>query len=376
MGGYRLVLGVFALSTAACGGEEHRVLKKMAAVSVGPNHTCARLETGELACWGNNSSGQLGNGTTVDALLPVPVQGISNAVALSANGDSASAVLLDGTVRCWGVRYSSVSGVVRSSSVPAPVDGIGSAELISAGDLNHTCVVETGGIVRCWGANQFGQLGNGTTSDAIEPVAVSNLTGALAVSANGFHTCVLIADGHVRCWGDGTDGVAGGTGRNFVTVPMEVNGLDDAVAISVGTFHACAVRAAGSVVCWGRNYEHELGTNLADDVSPSPVTVEGVSHAVSLASGEQHTCAVDSDGTVWCWGGNTSGELGSGTHSESALASPVHGLEAAESVSAGTGSTCALLRDHTVRCWGRNTFGALGNGTTQDSLSPVHVLER
>jgi len=371
------------LGLTACGGEEHQALSGVAAVSVGPNHACARLETGAVRCWGNNYSGQLGDGTSSDSLEAISVSGITSAHDISANGDSSCAVLADGTAKCWGVTFvpSSAPLSTRSllpeygSAFPHVVPGIGLAKAISSGSLYHTCVLETERVL-CWGRNQFGQLGNGAVDETSDPVIVSGISDAVSVGAGGFQSCAVLADGHVRCWGSGVDGVLGEGRNDYEKEPVELNGIVDAVAVTVGDFHACALRATGAVVCWGRNHEFELGSDSAGDYPTAPVDVDGLSDVVSLSAGFDHTCAVIVDGTVWCWGGNSDGELGSGAKSERELVIQVRGIATAESVAVGAGTSCAVLRDHTVRCWGRNTYGALGNGTTQDSLSPVTVLAR
>ena len=219
-------------------------------------------------------------------------------------------------------------------------------------------------------------MNGGSVDETSDPVSVSGLTDAVGIAADGFQSCAVLADGHIRCWGSDLDAVLGDDDlRSFQGGPVEVSGVADAVAITLGGFHGCALRADGTVACWGVNTGFELGNESAGDFPKAPVAVEGLSNVVSLSAGS-HTCAVIADGTVWCWGSNTDGELGSGVKSRRELPTQVRGLAAAESVAVGQGTSCAVLRDHTVRCWGRNTYGALGNGTTQDSLSPVTVLER
>jgi uncharacterized repeat protein (TIGR01451 family) len=347
-------------------------------VSAGPAHTCATLADGTLQCWGYNGYGQLGNGTTTSSSTPVTVSGISNAIAVSAGAYHTCATLADGTLRCWGYNaYGQLgNGTTTNSSVPVTVSGINTAVAVSVGIVGHSCAALTDGTVQCWGANNYGQLGNGTvTTNSSVPVTVSGISNAIVVSAGGYHTCATLADGTLRCWGSSATGQLGnGTTANSST-PVTVSGIDTAVTVSAGYGHTCATLADGTLQCWGDNGSGQLGNGTTTNNSSTPVTVSGLSAAVSVSAGSGHTCAALSDGTLRCWGDNSYGQLGDGTTtSSSSTPVTVSGLSNAVAVSAGGFHTCAVLADGTVRCWGSNGYGELGNGTTGfGSSTPVTV---
>ena len=283
------------------------------------------------------------------------------------------ALLTGGSVRCWGDNYYGElgNGTTTNSSTPVTVSDIATATAISAGDY-YTCALLTGGSVRCWGYNAWGQLGNGTTTDYSTPVTVSGITTATAISAGFRHTCALLTSGSVRCWGDNHYGELGnGTTTNSST-PVTVSGITTATAISAGRWHTCVLLTGGSVRCWGRNHYGQLGNGTTTD-SSTPVAVSGITTATAMSGGAYHTCALLTGGSVRCWGYNEDGELGNGTTTNSSIPVSVSGIKTATAISAGPWHSCALLTGGSVRCWGYNYYGELGNGMTTDSSTPVVV---
>ena len=165
-----------------------------------------------------------------------------------------------------------------------------------------------------------------------------------------------MADGTAKCWGLGESGQRGdGTFDTFALEPVAVSGLTGAVALAAGYGHACALLADATMRCWGGNGEGELGNGTtATPGTPQPVAVSGISGATAIATGAYHTCAVLGNGTLRCWGRNGQGQLGDGTFTNSSTPVPVSGITGVAAVSGGGGHTCALLTDGTVRCWGDN----------------------
>ena len=362
------------------------------AIEAGSFHTCARLDDGTVRCWGLNDSGQLGDGTTTNALTPVAVAGVAGAAAVSGGGFHTCARFSDGTLECWGRNDSGQLGdpatTTFSSATPVRVTGITSATSVAAGGF-HTCALFGDGSVRCWGQNDYGQLGNGTSDPVPDtpttfnptPVAVSGITSAVAISAGGWHTCALLRDGTIQCWGQNTYGQLGdgspitrpAPGRS--STPVTVTGITTAIAIQAGIFHTCALLADGTLRCWGRNDEGRLGNGTTAD-SSTPTIVSGIAPAAA-AAGAEHACALLQDGTVRCWGDNNWGQLGNGSPVGATATTPaaaVTGITTAMAASSGAEHTCALLQDGSVQCWGRNTDGRLGNGTTTNAFTPVTVV--
>lgn len=345
-------------------------------ISAGVDHSCALLGDGTARCWGRNSSGQLGDGTSTDSAVPVVVAGLSDAVAIDAGDAHTCAVLEDGSIRCWGDNGSGRlgNGTTTNSTAPVIVSGISNAAGVSAGST-HTCAVLRDGAARCWGLGGFdGQLGNGTTNSSSVPVAVSGISSAVAISAGRLHSCALLADTSARCWGSNFVGRLGdGTLTQYSRTPVTVSGLTNAITISAGSNHSCAALGDGTARCWGLNISNALGS--ANGTSSSvPVPVQGLTGAVAITPGGNNTCAVLGDGGVRCWGANNYGQLGNGTITDSGAPVAVSGLSGAVAITAGTNYSCALHADGAASCWGRNDiFGQLGDGTRLNSNIPVRV---
>jgi alpha-tubulin suppressor-like RCC1 family protein len=242
---------------------------------------------------------------------------------------------------------------------------------VSAGDY-HSCALLSSRTVKCWGRNDFGQIGDGTLEDKAAPVRVSGIKNAIQLSAGGDHTCAVFSSGTVKCWGNDYFGALGdGTTTNRST-PVRVIGISNATQVSAGAGHSCAVKSDGTVKCWGANWDGQLGNGTTTD-SPTPVTVSGISNATQVSAGNSHTCAVLSNGTVRCWGSNFDGELGDGTTLDTTpRTTPVQvkAISNAIQVSVSKGSesnmwapygqhTCAVLFNRAIKCWGHNGLGEL-----------------
>jgi alpha-tubulin suppressor-like RCC1 family protein len=245
-----------------------------------------------------------------------------------------------------------------------------------AAGFEHTCAILDDASVQCWGQNNFGQLGDGTTTNRSTPVTVPNLGLAISVTAGQKHTCAILSSGQVSCWGDNTFGQLGNGTTTSSSTPVTISGLSQVKAISAGGGHTCAVRVTGDVWCWGDNRLGQLGNgSIASPLqSSAPIQAHTV-NVVSIAAGASFTCALEI-GFVYCWGDNSLGELGNNSRTTSATPLPTApvsggaGVRAVE-VTAGQAFACALLSDSTVSCWGSNASGQLGNGTTTSSNVPV-----
>ena len=283
------------------------------AVEAGASHSCALRADGTVRCWGQNSSGELGNGTTTNRLTPVSVTGLTGAIALAAGGTFTCALRVGGQVDCWGSGSRLADGINLSRSVPGPVSGLTDAVAVAAGS-GHVCAVRVTGSMVCWGDRFSGQLGNGTTTgpSPLTPVPVFGITNAVAVTGGLGHTCALRADGLVRCWGDNSRGQLGNNSITPSSVPVPVANLAAGVAIAAGNFHSCAGVAAGRAHCWGDNDFGQLGdTTTTDRLTPVPVA--NLNAFSSIVAGGNHSGALVLNGAPFSWGINSNGAAGDGT---------------------------------------------------------------
>ncbi len=389
------------------------------AIATGTAHSCALLADKTVSCWGANGVGQLGNGTSDNSSdnssTPQTVTGLSNVTTIAASatlilfspsdrspgGLHSCALLADETVWCWGDNSWHQLGPKAPPSRTCdgkpcsrnPVDvGLSKVAAVATGGA-HSCVRLTDGTVWCWGANSFGQLGNGTFAISSPPVKVNKLKNVTAITAGGAHSCALLADGTVWCWGANSNGqlgpdVTSDGCRNFdidviepcVVNPVPVHSLSNVAAIAAGTDYTCARLTDGTVQCWGANSWGQLGrdTSLGSTLTSIPAPVAGLSNVVTIATGGAHSCASLTDGTVKCWGANGGGQLGNTTPTPRFTPVPVSGLSNVAAVAAadffeGSGHSCALLTDGTVWCWGANGSLQLGDGSITKSTSPITV---
>jgi len=302
----------------------------VSAIAAGDSHTCALKATGAVMCWGNNSQGRLGDGTTAARLVPTPVARLSSGVSAIAAGDSHTCALkATGAVVCWGNNHYGALGdrTTVDRLAPTPVAGLGSEVSDIAAGGGHTCALKATGAVVCWGNNNKGQLGDGTTVDRLVPTPVVGLGSGVAAIAAGYQfTCASKSTGAVACWGDNGNGQLGDGTRVGRLVPTPDASLGLGVsAIAAATYHTCVLQSAGGVLCWGDNAVGQLGDGSTDSrVSPTPVA--GLGSGVSaIAADAQHTCAMKSTGSVVCWGSNIFGQLGDGTKVNRPVPTPVVG---------------------------------------------------
>ena len=344
------------------------------AVTVGLAHACAVAATGAAYCWGNNYVGQLGTGDSAPRRVPAPVAGGHTFRSVSAGESHSCGVTTDGATWCWGSNASGQLGApgVAQTSMPVVVSGAPPLRSVAAGG-NHTCGVATDGSAWCWGLNASGQLGTGSQSSSQVPVRVTSTALFTRIGAGYVYTCGLTTDGAVLCWGNGTSGQLGnGDANSWTMYPTPLLGSRAYRALGVGRFHACGVTTIGEAFCWGSNSYGAVGDGSNTNVRSVPTPVAGGLIFGSVAAGDAFSCGVTAgSGAAYCWGINSSGQLGNGTRAERDLPTAVSGGLAFRSVLPGSWATCGVTNAGAAYCWG--TTGFLGTGRTEVEAAPVAV---
>ncbi|HEY2490597.1 MAG TPA: chromosome condensation regulator RCC1 [Streptosporangiaceae bacterium] len=275
------------------------------------------------------------------------------------------------------------NGTLTGSDVPGRVSGLSGVRAVAAGG-RHELAVLSGGTVVAWGDDTFGQLGNGIASangDTEVPAAVPGLSGVTAVAAGEEHSLALLSDGTVMAWGENRYGQLGSGSTAGSAVPVPVKGLTGVKAIAAGALFSLALLNNGTVMSWGRNDVGQLGNGKLAD-SSAPVPVKGLTGVTAIAGGGQHALALLSDGTVMSWGDNSNDQLGDGhdvsTQSLSTVPVPVVKITGVRAVAAGSEDSLALLSNGTVEAWGDNGFFELARpngfpGGIADSDVPLKI---
>ena len=427
---HRVVADSAGASVTQADGSPTQIAALPRYIDAGDAHTCVVLNDASLKCFGANTSGQIGSGGIVslgdapsemgDSLLAVNI-GAGRSVRAVSTGNAHTCVLLDdnttfGAVKCFGEGDAGRLGSGTTTDVGRSAAAMGdalavvqlgsgrTAKMIATGAA-HTCAVLDNDSVKCWGANDDGQLGLGDTDargdgalemgDALATVSLGLATGVrvTAIAAGDAHTCVMLSTGAVKCWGAGANGrlgtgdehsrgdEAGEMGASLAAIDLGAG--RSAKAISAGGAHTCVVRDTNDVVCWGVGATGRLGTGAEDDIGNEPgemgaalssVPLGTGRSAVAISAGASHTCVVLDNASLKCWGDGANGRLGTGNQNalgdqpnelgDSLAAIALGTGRTARAVVAGVAHTCVTLDTFAVKCFGLGTSGRLGSGGT------------
>ncbi len=366
----------------------------------------ATAPSGVAYAWGANAFGELGHAPLADSTTPVPVSGLPSGVLhVIAAARHSFAILADGSVKAWGrgTEGELGNGKAANSTTPVGVSGFGPGSGVAAvagnappisttnpsGD-GHSMALKTNGAVYGWGHDNSGQVGNGialpvapgTNVNVLSPVQVVGLgagSGVIAISAGGSHSLALKSDGTVLAWGNNQSGQLGDgaalPGADHSS-PVTVSGMgpgSGVVQVAAGNAFSVARKSDGTVWTWGNNASGQLGDGTTTDRS-TPGKVSGLSNVREVEAGDAFAIAVKNDGSVWAWGNNASGEIGNGNApTDQHTPAQVKGLGAGSGVTtvrAAFSHVVALRFDGTMLAWGRNTSGQLGDGTTTQRNAP------
>jgi alpha-tubulin suppressor-like RCC1 family protein len=390
-----------ALLVAGCG------FKKVAStppcyayIVASDSHTCARRTDGTLRCWGNNQYGQLGLGEdTSPRSTPTEVPDLAGATGavyvptgigmISSRTASTCARKRDGTLWCWGNNQYGQLGLgdtaIRLRPTQVDPERIGNGAHIVSGGAGFTCTQKTDFTLWCWGSNDYGQLGTGDSTPSLVPVQVDPQALGSEVDlvyTGASHTCAVKKDLTLWCWGRNQYGQLGlGDTRSRNRPTQVIVGLGSGVLLAfAGAEHTCAVKSDMTLWCWGNNQYGQLGTgDTSLRTGPTPISFADLTDNVSLVTaGGSHTCAAKTDGSLWCWGNNQYGQLGTGDRQPSPRPVPVDtsGLGGGvEVVYAGGNHTCARTGTNELWCWGNNQYGQLGVEGGGDRTAPEKVAE-
>lgn len=383
-------------------------------VTAGGCHTCALTSDGRAMCWGNNATSQLGlsddvepealqgclttpiaqeqaaqtRRTTGFRLAPISspkiVKGLVNAKSLHAGDDRTCAVKSDSSVVCWGKDAANKANLLpMTTSTPTPVRDLGSVQTMAVGTF-HSCAVTSDERVACWSIHACQSACGETKTRGGAPAnyaqALVDLQGVVGISVGRTHSCAFNLAGETACWGDNDNGQLGAYSRvNYSYEARKVDRLGKVSSMASKEDHNCALLDAGVVRCWGNNGSAGLGDGLDNLIRSKkryvPMPVVGLPKpAIAIAAGSEHYCALLADKTVACWGSNSQGQLGSSELKVSSKPLVVNGLTNVTGLSLGAYHSCALKADNSIFCWGSNTHGQLGNGTVEDSSVPTAVL--
>ena len=363
--------------------------KPFTSLVTGGFHTCGLTSGGEAYCWGSNSNGQLGDGTSDDHASPVAVGGGRRFTSLVAAAFHTCGLDLGGKAYCWGLNWADSS----KSSIPILVEGNNTFSILAAGD-NFVCGLDFSGAAHCWGWNGQGQLGNGLTgngSPSANRIIPDRVLGGhvfVNLISGGSHTCGLDREKNTFCWGINWTGQLGdGTSGNERTTVVAVGGGVKFASLVLGNGHTCGLDSSGVAYCWGWNEFGQIGDGASGSNwsnSPDrylPTQVGGTLRFVRLTAGAYHTCGITAEHIVYCWGGNGDGQLGvgiSGTgwndRSANRTTPTIISSDLKFVLIAGQNRhICALTIDLSAYCWGYNEYGQLGDGATTNRSTPVAV---
>lgn len=382
------------------------ICAKIVQVATGTAHTCAVVEAvageGKLFCWGGNNYGELGAGgmgtaelkpmnTPVDLPNVTSVSTFSNTtMTLPVGSHTCARTEQNGvaTFKCWGRNENGQLGNGSTTPSVTPVNiafsaGVVPTQVVAGG--RHTCAITSLTGVQCWGSNGQGQCGTGAgTNTYTTPQNAPNFTGAVQLALGTVHTCArLMTNGEVACWGSNTYGQLG-FGATAQSTPRKLTSISAVMQLATGQDFTCGLTAT-KAFCWGDDSDKQFGEGVQQSaitplevlnvipIAPLPLTMGASGINAMPDTTGGHTCFLEANGKLVCLGLNDRGQVGAG-NTTSPINMPTQvGTDAFKQVALGTQFTCGILEKGPIRCWGRNDLGQLGNESTMDSSTPVAV---
>jgi alpha-tubulin suppressor-like RCC1 family protein len=370
--GYTLTANAQGLTAATTRGFSVRDFLVFRSVTAGYFQTCGVTVKDAAFCWGQNISGQVGNGTNEEARTAEPVSSGLTFTSVTSGRTHNCGVTRSGSGYCWGSNNEgNLGNGATQSNVPAQIVGANSYLYVSAG-YAHSCGISSANLAYCWGDNERGALGDGTQVQRDVPGPVSGGLTFVSMSAGRLFTCALASGGIPYCWGDNVNGQLGDGSVVRRLLPAKIASESTFVQIGAGGFHSCALTAGGQAYCWGSNSEGQLGDGtVTTRIVPTKVA-PNITFA-SISVGNRHNCGITAAGVAYCWGENSYGTVGDGTTANRTSPVPVAGGLTFASISAGRFHTCGVTVSGDAYCWGENFSGILGDGTIDGKRVPTRV---
>lgn len=356
----------------------------VADATLGYYHSCIRYQSGVVKCWGQNTYGAIGIGSTTDTAVPAIVDSSTSYAMISSGGRGVCGIITSTSkVKCWGWNgYGEVGdGTYTQRNSPVSIDAATSyLKVVVGGSENGgqtACGITSANDLKCWGDNQYGQYGNGTNTSSTTPVVLHAGTKYSDISVGGLFTCGITTAGQLRCWGVNWDGqLADGT-FNDSNVPLNVDVGVNYSMVSAGGYHACGITTGGVLKCWGLG--KGTGTNSTSTVASPTVVDSGVTYSF-IAAGEEGACAITSAGVLKCWGNNEFGQVGNTSVPVASTSNQLIPIVVDSGVSyqkvamqrtwAGGSSSvhaCGVTTAGDLKCWGSNSSSQLGQVTYSTS---------
>lgn len=336
---------------------------------------CGLTSRNGVRCWGSNTYGRLGDGTANSRSAPVDIDASTRYQSVVAGRSHSCGITVAGVLKCWGRNDwgQLADGTLVDSSSPVIVDSGTLYKSVSVG-FSHTCAITSADVLKCWGYGGEGQLGNGsTTLSNTAPIVIDPGVSYKAISASEIVTCGITMAGLLKCWGLNFNGqLADGTTTDALSPVATSDAATVYEKLTVSLGHGCAITSTGVLKCWGVNFVGQLGDG-STTTRLSPVVVDtGVTYQAVSARGSDHTCGITTSGVLKCWGSNFNGQVGDGTLAVQTAPVVIDAGVAYSSIAAGVLHSCGVTTTGTAKCWGSKTNGRFGDGTM--NFWPVEIV--